>query len=283
MRKKNNISQGLISFVEAIEDPNFDTEELEEFDDEYALEEEPEVNPVADNEVIVSAPEEADIEDSGSAVTVVTPKGTSVSVTEALGKKIYASKYWKPLLESSGSTIFFSNADVNAFYNGESVDDIISRRNAKDWTVPQGVKNAFKGSVNEDLENEKEEEQDDEFYGKDSDFKDIASGLDQEELEDPTPISADLQIEDDKIVLDNIELKDKVEENPVYDHKDEEDIEDKDSFVIGDPVQEALMQAKKIKDASLTGDKEDVMKSPLKVQTTNGVKNHKKVTSEDQK
>lgn len=281
MRRKHNISQGLISFVEAIEDPNFDPENLEEIEDEYALEDEPTVTPISNSEVVITPPETFDEEpesESGSAVTVVTPKGTSVSVTEKLGKAFARSSYYKPMFESAGSTVFFSNADINAFYNGDSVDEIMARRNSKDWNESQNIKNAFKGSVNEDVE----EEPEDEFYGKDEDIEEISNEL--EDLEEPTEISAELSIDDNKIVLDNIELKDRVEEEPVYDHKDEEENnETKDSFVVGDPVEEALMEVKKIKDASLTGNKEDVMKSPLKVQTTNGVKDHHKVTNADDK
>ena len=62
MRRKHNISQGLISFVEAIEDPNFDPENLEEIEDKDALEDEPTVTPISNSEVVITPPETFDEE-----------------------------------------------------------------------------------------------------------------------------------------------------------------------------------------------------------------------------
>lgn len=268
---KKTVARKFLEFAEEIQDPNFDIstlEDTEEFD-------EPEVE-VADNEATISLPEE-----DGSAVTVVTPKGTSVSVTETLAKAFLASSWFKPICESilkynktnesaGGANFAFSNADINDFYNGKSLDDIIARRISKSWNEPQGVKNAFGGSVNEDFDEESEETTSGEegFFAEEDGIPEVVD----------TPITADLSVEGDKIVIDNIELKDKVEENPELDTPTRDEEEEKDEIVVGDPIGEALQAARDFrKDASISNKVEDADKPVLRVQTTNGVINKKKV------
>ena len=108
---KKTVARKFLEFAEEIQDPDFDTSTLEDdIEDDYS---EPSVD-VDDNEATISLPSE---EGEGSAVTVVTPKGTSVSVTEKLAKAFLESKWFAPVCESlksnlnegaGGSNIFFS-------------------------------------------------------------------------------------------------------------------------------------------------------------------------------